>query len=179
MTESFRHQSQVTLLLQNAQQGNADAADSIIELLVADLHAIARNMMKSERAGHTLQATALVNEACLRLLKDDVISTARDKRYLFAAANRAMQQILVDHARSRAAQKRIGDREQQPLDILLDTFEAENGVGFEELSDALEALGKSSPRQREFVEHRYFGGFTLEDTAKLMGISLATAKRVW
>jgi RNA polymerase sigma factor (TIGR02999 family) len=151
----------------------------VFALLLSDLLQVAGGMMKSERPGHTLQATALVNEACVRLMQQDVIQSAGNRRNLFAAANRAMQQILVDHSRNRKTQKRGGNRRRIPIDELLDNFEAENGVSFENLHLALEELGKECPRERELVEHRYFGGFSIEETAGMMGISTATAKRDW
>lgn len=133
---------EISILLRNAQAGDVGAANSVFALLLSDLLQVARGMMKSERPGHTLQATALVNEACVRLMQQDVIQSAENRRYLFAAANRAMQQILVDHARTRKAQKRGGDKQRIPMDQLLDSFEAENGVSFENLHLSLEELGK-------------------------------------
>jgi len=171
--------SQFTVLLHKAQEGDASASRGVFDLLVQDMLKTARNMMKSERDGHTLQPTALVNEACVRLLQQDVIQSAQNRRYLYGAANRAMQQILVDYARSRNADKRAGKWRQTSMDVLLDNFEATNGVAFEKLYSALEALESDSPRQREIVEHRYFGGLTSEQTADLLGISTATITREW
>jgi RNA polymerase sigma factor (TIGR02999 family) len=172
-------ESEFTCMLQEARAGNGDAANRVFELILEDLLQVARRMMKNERPDHTLQASALVNEACLKLIDQNVIAVAESRRYLFMAANRAMQQILVDHARSRNAQKRGGDRQRVPIDTLLDNFETENGVAFEELHLALEELGKENARQRELVEHRYFGGLSIEETAVMMDISPATAKRDW
>jgi RNA polymerase sigma factor (TIGR02999 family) len=166
-------------MLQAARAGNGDAANRVFELILDDLLRVARRMMKSERPDHTLQASALVNEACLKLMDQNVIAHSENRRYLFVAANRAMQQILVDHARTRSAQKRGGDRQRVPIDTLLDNFETENGVAFEDLHLALEELGKENARQRELVEHRYFGGLSIEETADMMDISPATAKRDW
>jgi RNA polymerase sigma factor (TIGR02999 family) len=179
MTDTTPSNDEISVLLKNAQAGDDGAANDVFELLLSDMLEVARGMMKSERLGHTLQATALVNEACVRLLQQDVIQSAENRRYLFGAASRAMQQILVDHARTRKAQKRGGDRRRIPMDELLDNFEAENGVSFENLHLALEELGTEYPRERELVEHRYFGGFSVEETAELMGISTATVTRDW
>lgn len=172
-------ESEFTCMLQAARAGNGDAANRVFELILDDLLRVARRMMKSERPDHTLQASALVNEACLKLMDQNVIAHSENRRYLFVAANRAMQQILVDHARTRSAQKRGGDRQRVPIDTLLDNFETENGVAFEDLHLALEELGKENARQRELVEHRYFGGLSIEETADMMDISPATAKRDW
>ena len=172
-------ESEFTCMLQEARTGNADAANRVFELVLDDLLRVARRMMKSERPDHTLQASALVNEACLKLMDQNVIAHTENRRYLFVAANRAMQQILVDHARTRNAQKRGGDRQRVPIDTLLDNFQTQNGVAFEDLHLALEELGKENARQRELVEHRYFGGLSIEETAVMMDISPATAKRDW
>ena len=166
-------------MLQGARAGDGEAANRVFELILDDLLRVARRMMKSERPDHTLQASALVNEACLKLIDQNVIAMAESRRYLFMAANRAMQQILVDHARTRNAQKRGGDRQRVPIDTLLDNFQTQNGVAFEDLHLALEELGKENPRARELVEHRYFGGLSIEETADMMDISPATAKRDW
>jgi len=179
MTDAVPSNGEISILLKNAQAGDDGAANGVFELLLEDLLQIARGMMKLERPGHTLQATALVNEACVRLMQQDIIQSTENRRYLFGAASRAMQQILVDHARTRNAQKRGGDRRRIPMDELLDNFEAENGVSFEDLHLALEELGAEHPRERELVEHRYFGGFSVEETAEMMGISTATVTRDW
>ncbi len=171
--------SEFTTMLQEARAGDDKAANRVLELILDDLLRVARRMMKSERPDHTLQASALVNEACLKLIDQNVIALSENRRYLFVAANRAMQQILVDHARTRNAQKRGGDRRRVPIDTLLDNFKSQNGVEFEDLHLALEELGKENPRQRELVEHRFFGGLSIEETADLMEISPATAKRDW
>lgn len=176
---SDRKEAEINALLKLASEGDTDAAHEVFQLLLKDMMEIARKMMHSERMGHTLQATALVNEACVRLMRDRVVASAENRRYVLAAANRAMQQILVDHARTRNAEKRGGNWKRQPIDLMLEQFEAENNVRFESLNLALEELGSDSPRQREIVEHRYFGGFSIEETASLLQISPATAKRDW
>lgn len=179
MTDKDAPPGQFTVLLQKAKGGDTKASRGVFDLLVQDMLKSARKMMQNERDGHTLQPTALVNEACVRLLQQDVVQTAQNRRYLYGAANRAMQQILVDYARTRNADKRAGKWKQTSIDVLLDNFEAKNGVAFESLHSALETLERDSPRQREIVEHRYFGGFTAEQTSELMGISTATITREW
>ena len=174
MSESPPQNNQITVMLQQARKGDSAAGRRVFEVLVTDLVAAARNLMTSERTAHTLQPTALINEACVRLMQQDVVQSAENRRYLFAAANRAMQQVLVDHARSRSAAKRGGEVQRLPMDVLLDNFETENGVEFSKLHTAAD-----SPRQREVVEHRYFGGFSVEETAQLMGLGTATVKRDW
>jgi RNA polymerase sigma factor (TIGR02999 family) len=179
MTHNDSSPGQMTVLLQRAKNGDSNASRGVFDLLVQEMLQSARRMMQNERDGHTLQPTALVNEACVRLLQQDVIQSAENRRYLFGAANRAMQQILVDYARTRNADKRSGKWQQTSMDVLLDNFEAKNGVAFEKLYAALEALELDSARQREIIEHRYFGGFSVEQTAELMDISTATITREW
>jgi RNA polymerase sigma factor (TIGR02999 family) len=135
--------------------------------------------MKKERVDHTLQPTALINAACMQLLDQKVIENAGNRRYLFAAANQAMRQILVDHARKRNAAKRGGDWQRGSLDVVLDNFEAQSGFPFEELDAALLALEQDSPRQREVVEHRFFGGLSVAETAALLDVSEGTVERDW
>lgn len=166
-------------LLRKAKGGDEAATNKLLEMLQREMIKVARGMMQSERPGHTLQATALVNEACMRLIQGNTINASENQRYLLAAANRSMQQILVEHARSRNRLKRGGKHERISLDEALDCFEAENGVQFEDLHEALGKLGKQFPRQCELIEHRYFGGLSIEDASQLMNISTATAIRDW
>jgi len=179
MSENTVSSGEVTLLLTNAQEGDGESAERLFQILAADLRSSANNMMKLERADHTLQPTALINEACVRLLDQQVIRNAANRRYLFAAANQAMRQILVDHSRKRNAAKRGGDWTRGSLDIVLDNFESQSGFPFEELDAALSALEEDAPRQREVVEHRFFGGLTVAETAALLEVSEGTVERDW
>lgn len=179
MSETAPSSGEITLLLSNAQAGDPDSADRLFRLLAADLRSSANNMMKQERADHTLRPTALVNEACLRLLDQKIIENAKSRRYLFAAANQAMRQILVDHSRRRNSAKRGGDWKRGSLDVVLDNFEKESGFPFEELDAALLLLQQDAPRQREVVEYRFFGGLSVAETAALLEVSEGTVERDW
>lgn len=170
---------EITLLLKQAQKGDADAAQLLFQQLLESLRGSAKNMMLAERAGHTLQASALINEACVRLLQQKALHTSENRRMLFASANRAMRQILIDHARKRNADKRGKGASRESLDVILDNFESQNSVSFEDLDAALVELEKESPRQREVIEHRFFAGLTIAETAQLLGVAEGTIERDW
>ncbi|MCO8125510.1 ECF-type sigma factor [Stieleria sp. TO1_6] len=172
-------QPDVSLMLRELSNGNDSVKEKLFEQLQSELRQMASNLMRRERADHTLQATALVNEACLRLLDSDAIGNATDRRYFFAAANRAMRQILVDHARRRSTSKRGGDYQRGSLDVVLENFEHSNGCRFEDLEASLDALEKDSPRQREVVELRFFSGLSIPETAEVLGVSEGTVERDW
>ena len=169
----------ITLLIQAARLGSSDAAQDLFRRLLADMRQVAQQLMKNERADHTLQPTAILNEACVRLLQQNIIHSADNRRYLFGAASRAMRQILVDYARQRSSDKRGGGREREPLDVILDNFETQNGIPFAELDAALTQLEQESPRQREVVEHRFFSGLSVAQTAELLNVSEGTVERDW
>ena len=172
-------ESDVSMLLQQIQQGDGAAREQLFATLHHELRDMAEALMRRERPDHTLQATALVNEACLKLLDTDAIGNVTNRRYMFGMANRAMRQILVDHARKRKADKRGGDYERASLDIVLDNFESNNHCQFEDLEAALERLEATSARQREVVELRFFSGLSIEEVAKLLEVSVGTIERDW
>ena len=172
-------QHEVSMLLQQVKQGDESARQRLFVELQSELRDMASAMMHRERADHTLQATALVNEACLRLLDSDAIENATDRRYFFGMANRAMRQILVDHARARKTTKRGGQYQRGSLDIVLDNFEASNRCRFEDLEASLDALEKESPRQREVVELRFFSGLSIPEVAEVLDVSVGTVERDW
>lgn len=169
----------VSMMLRELGRGNDSVKEKLFEQLQSELRQMASALMRRERADHTLQATALVNEACIRLLDSDAIDNATDRRYFFAAANRAMRQILIDHARRRNTTKRGKDYERGSLDVVLENFENSNGCRFEDLEASLEALEKDSPRQREVVELRFFSGLSIPETAEVLGVSEGTVERDW
>ncbi len=167
------------MLLQRVKAGDQTAKEELFTELQSELRGMAAALMSRERADHTLQATALVNEACLRLLDSDAANNASDRRYFFGMANRAMRQILVDHARARRATKRGGEFERGSLDVVLDNFEAANRCDFVDLEASLETLGKESPRQREVVELRFFSGLSIPEVAEVLDVSEGTVERDW
>ena len=171
-------ETEVSMLLQQVKNGD-EAREKLFVTLQSELRDMAGALMRGERPDHTLQATALVNEACVRLLDTEALKNVSDRRYMFGMANRAMRQILIDHARRRRTNKRGGDYQRASLDVVLDNFEANNRCQYEDLESALEGLEATSPRQREVVELRFFSGLTNEEVAKVLEISVATVERDW
>ncbi len=171
--------SEVTLLLQEASGGNQQALDRLLPLVYDELRAIAHGQRRSEPAEFTLNTTALVHEAYLKLV-DQTRVTWRNRAHFFAIASRSIRRIVVDHARERLALKRGSGVEHISIEQLeaepLGEGHAETLVG---LDDALSRLACVDPRQGEIVTYRFFGALTIEETAEVLGISTATVKREW
>ncbi len=165
----------VTTLLGRMQQGDAAARDLLIERVYGELHQIARGLMAGERAGHTLQVTALLNEALVRLLDTDGPLDLKNRSYFFGAAVRAMRRVLVDHARQRATLSRGGDRQRVPLDETLEDFESSNPPLLL-LDGLLDELAVHRPRAYEVVMRRAFGKRSMQEIADQLNISLSTVE---
>jgi RNA polymerase sigma-70 factor, ECF subfamily len=169
---------EVTVLLQQMRSGDSNAAEKLIPLVVDELRRLARLQLRDERPGHTLQPTALVNEAYLRLVNDQ----ARDwqnRAHFIGVSVSVMRRILIDHARRKRALKRAA--EDQPLGSIED-FAGLSPQQAEELlalNLALEELEKMNARQHRVVELRYFGGLSTEETAEVLKVSPITVKRDW
>ncbi len=142
-----------------------------------DLRRVAGSYLQKERADHTLQPTALVHEAYLRLL-DQHASTWQNRAHLLAISARLMRRILLKYAETRSAAKRGANAPKLSLDLALDIF-AEREIPAQELHTALRDLEKIDPRQGQIVELRFFGGLSVEETAEVLGTSTATVKREW
>jgi RNA polymerase sigma-70 factor, ECF subfamily len=149
----------------------------LIPLVHQELHQIARRCMAGERVGHSLQATALVNEAYVRLVDGTVVEW-HDRAHFLAVAARIMRRILVDHARARGARKRGGGDARVTFDEAL-VVTAEARENFVALDDALEALAKFDERKSRVVELRFFGGLSVEETAAVLKVSVDTVMRDW
>jgi RNA polymerase sigma factor (TIGR02999 family) len=170
--------SDVTLLLERWNRGDAQAHEALLALLYDELRALAGRLLRGERDNHTLQPTALVHEAYMRLVGLRTL-TLESRRHFYGAAAGTMRRVLVDHARQRKARKRGGpDAVRVDVDDL-DTLAGPAGLDFEALDDALTALGVAAPEQAKVVELRYFAGLSLEETAEVLGVSTATVKRHW
>jgi RNA polymerase sigma factor (TIGR02999 family) len=152
------------------------ARAALVAIIYSELHRLAHHYMRSERQGHTLQTTALVNEAYLRLVDVDRMQW-RDRAHFFAMAATTMRRILVDHARAHARDKRGGGVIVTPL--VADLPAPGSDVDVLRLDDALERLAAVDPPQAKVVELRYFAGMTIEETAVALGISTGTVKREW
>jgi len=166
----------ITQLLSDWRAGDTGARDRLIAALYPELHRVAEQMFRNERSNHTLQPTALVNEAWLRLSGAAAIATD-DRNHLFAVAAHLMREILIDHARRRARLKRDGG-ERVTLSGL-DIAESSEDIDLVELDGALERLEQIDQVKARIVELRYFGGLSIEETAQSMAQSPATVKRHW
>jgi RNA polymerase sigma factor (TIGR02999 family) len=167
----------ITMLLKAWGSGDVSALERLTALVYDELRRIARRYMRNERLGHTLQATALINEVYLRLVEVDNVEW-RDRAQFFAVSAQIMRNILVDAARARGSAKRGGgaarlDIEKAPLIGL------ESASYILALHDALASFAKLAPRQARVVELRYFGGLTEEETAEVLGASPRTVRRDW
>jgi RNA polymerase sigma factor (TIGR02999 family) len=168
-------QSKVTTLLEKIRAGSPGARDQLVALVYDELRRLAAGLMRSERPGHTLEPTALVHEAVVRLLRPGALAGARSRAQFQAAAARAMRRVLVDHARERGADKRGGGRERQPLDEVLAYF-AEQRLDLLAVHDALDHLAGLHERQAQVVELRFFGGYTVEEIAEQLQVSVSTVE---
>jgi RNA polymerase sigma-70 factor, ECF subfamily len=156
----------------------ARGADAWVPQLYDELRRLARAQLRRERPGHTLCTTALVNEAYLRLAAQSGL-TADDRTRFFAIASTTMRRVLVDHARERRRAKRGGGAVPVPLDEVEPMLSDEEAEELLALDDALERLAELNPRAAQVVQHRFFAGFTLEETATLLDVSLKTVQRDW
>ena len=166
----------ITQLLSDWRSGDTSARDRLIAALYPELRRVAEQMFRSERSDHTLQPTALVNEAWLRLSGAALVA-ADDRHRLFAVAAHLMREILIDHARRRARLKRDGG-ERVTLSGL-DVSDSSEDIDLVELDGALERLEQIDEVKARIVELRYFGGLSIEETAQSMAQSPATVKRHW
>jgi RNA polymerase sigma-70 factor, ECF subfamily len=171
------HPTDITALLRQWGKGDVAARERLIPLVHRELHQIARRCMAGERVGHSLQATALVNEVYVRLVDGKAVAW-QDRAHFLAVAARVMRRILVDHARARYAQKRGGKGAHVTFDEgLVVTNEPDQNVVA--LDDALEALATFDERKSRVVELRFFGGLSVEETASVLDVSVDTVMRDW
>jgi len=168
---------EITRLLEEWSRGDRSALDRLIPLVHAELRRIARRQMSQERAGHTLQATALVNEAYVRLA-GDAGQRWQNRAHFFAVCAQVMRHVLIDHARSRAREKRGGALQRVSLEgaaALAEGGEAELLA----LDEALARLEEFDRQKARVVELRYFAGLGIEETAEALGVSPTTVRREW
>jgi len=170
--------SNVTELLRQWNRGDSDVADELLPLVYDELRRRAAAYMRRERNNHTLQPTALVHEAYMKLAGQRN-GNFNDREHFYAIASQVMRRILVDHAKSRHRQKRGGSNENLPLEEALLAGADATNVDLIALDEALSRLATMDPEQERLVELRYFGGLSLDDAAKALGISRATAAREW
>jgi len=171
------HQADVTALLLELSGGNPEAAERLIPFVYEELKRLARSHMRRERKDHTLQTTALVHEAYLKLVRQQAVNW-QGRSHFFGIAAQLMRRILIDHARGHLCEKRGGARVILPLNEAL-AFSPEHSKDLLKLDEALNRLSKLDPRQGQVVELRFFGGLSVEETAKSLNISPKTVKRDW
>lgn len=190
--EELQEPGEVTRLLKRWTEGDASAIDALWPLVYEDLRRLARRQLANERGDHTLQRTALVNEAFIRLSGQSSIEWLNREQFLSLAA-KIMRHVLVDYARQRGAQRRGGGAARLSIHDTQAALEvdqvqaqaqaqgvfADDGVDVVAIDSALQRLEKVDAPQSRIVELRYFGGLTLEETASVVGISLASVKREW
>lgn len=166
----------VTLLLNQLSRGDAQSRDELWRLLYRELRSLANGLLAQEKPGHTLQPTALINEAYLRLIGSE--SSFTNRRYFFGAAAQAMRRILVDSARRKLTAKGGGDREQMPFEEPIWTAALDPAEALS-IHEALEQLQMEDATAAEVVNLHFFAGFSLEEAAEILDISRASAYRSW
>ena|SRR5664280_378504 len=170
--------SEVTLILNALQQGDPKAADQLLPVVYSELRKLAAHKMSSETPGQTLQPTALVHEAWLRLVGEDSQAQFQSRAHFFGAAAEAMRRILIERARRKQALRHGGGQQRIDMDEI-DISAPGNDEQLLAVNDALERLCAIDAQKAELVKLRYFVGMTLDEAALVLGISKATAKRWW
>ena len=171
-----RESGEVTQLLKAMAKGDPDAAGNLLPLVYAELHRLARSYMRRERTDHTLQPTALINEAYMRLAKEDI--DWNNRQHFIAIAANVMRRVLVDYARAHNAEQRGGGikRVEMQEEFAISPERLEEVTL---LNEALKNLEKQNPRQAKVVELRYFGGLSVKEIASLLEVSPRSVKRDW
>jgi RNA polymerase sigma factor (TIGR02999 family) len=167
----------VSVLLAEWTNGNKEAAARLIPLVYDELHRLANRYMRRERGDHTLQVTALVHEAYMKLVEQRSVNW-QSRAHFFSIAAQLMRRLLIDHARAHLRGKRKGGQQVISLDEDL-VFSREQSDDFLKLDEALDRLKEMDPRQSKIVELRFFGGLTVDETAEILAISPKTVKRDW
>jgi RNA polymerase sigma factor (TIGR02999 family) len=170
--------SQVTSILSAIEQGDPSAAEQLLPLVYEELRKLAAQKLAQESPGQTLQATSLIHEAYLRLVDTATVQQWNSRGHFFAAAAEAMRRILVENARRKGRRKRGGDRRRVDLE-LAEPAAPERSDDLLDLDEALERFAAKDRAKADLVKLRYFAGLTMEQTAEMLGISLATAHRWW
>lgn len=178
MSHPLADKPNITQMLRDWGDGKPGVIDDLLPLIYSELHRQAAAYLRRERPNHTLQATALVHEAYLKLVDQRGVEW-KSRGHFFAIAAQAMRRILVDHARTRHRDKRGGSAEDVPLEEAMLAAADEADVDVIALDEALTRLAEFDPEQERLVELRYFAGLSLEEAADVLGVSRATAAREW
>lgn len=174
---SNEHPGEITGLLNRLSQGDKEAESKVVAAIYPELKRLASRYLKGERKGHTLQTTALVNEAYLRIVGNERVQW-RSRTHFIATAATLMRRILVDYARARLAEKRGSGRQTLRLDEAL-VYSEQHSEQLMDLDQALDRLAKRDARASKIVELRFFGGMTVVETAEALGVGEMTVKRDW
>lgn len=169
---------EITRMLIELTNGNTEIVNGLLPLIYDELRKLAGNYLRRERAAHTLQPTALVHEAYMKLIDQKQVKW-QNRAHFFGIAAQIMRRLLVDHARKHTADKRGGEAEILPLEEEILVVSNEKSAELLALDEALENLEKMDPQKAKIVELRYFGGLSIEETAEVLGISVATVNRQW
>jgi RNA polymerase sigma factor (TIGR02999 family) len=169
---------ELTKILGRVRAGDERAKEVVLARVYDELRRVASRLMRRERPNHTLSPTAVVHEAVIRLLGEEVFDKAADRSFLFASAARAMREVLIDHARRRGTDRRGGGRRRVPLDSVVDYFE-EQGLDVVAVHEALDRLAELDGRQAQVMTLRYFGGMTVPEVAAALEVSVVTVERDW
>ena len=173
-------QREITQILGEISKGSEDAKQELMQRAYSELQGLAGGMMRRERSDHTLQPTALVNEAALRMLGELTKIGGRDRAYFYGAMATAMRRVLVDHARSKnAARRGGGEYKKQGLDYAVEFVQDDSKIDLLALDDALETLSEMNARQSEVVTLRFFGGLSIPEIAEHLDVSVSTIEKDW
>jgi RNA polymerase sigma-70 factor, ECF subfamily len=171
------HSDEITRLLLEMREGNPEAAPNLIPLVYEQLRRTARSLLRNERGDHTLQPTALVNDALMRLIGKECLEW-QSRAQFFAVSSKIMRHILIDHARAHGADKRGGEFQKISLDHVF-AYEWRQADSFLSLNEALDRLQQFDPRLCSVVEMRFFAGMTEEEISDVLKVSVRTVKRDW
>lgn len=170
--------SDVTRILSRIESGDSNAAEQLLPLVYDELRKLASAKLANEKPGQTLQATALVHEAYMRLVGSEPTQSWDNRGHFFAASAEAMRRILIENARHKASLKRGGDRQRVQMTELPEQI-GQDPLNLLALDEALQKLEAEQPQNAQLVKLQYFAGVTLEEAAEILGISRATAQRNW
>jgi len=170
-------QGEITQLLIQSSSGDSGAMDRLVPLVYNELRVLAASYLRRERLDHTLQPTALANEAYLRLIDQRAVQW-NSRSHFYGIAAQLMRRILVDHARAHRAEKRGGQAERVPLDEAV-AWTGPHDVNLIALDDALQGLAAHDPRKARVVELRFFGGLSVDESAEVLGVAAITVMRDW
>ncbi|HEY0051420.1 MAG TPA: sigma-70 family RNA polymerase sigma factor [Pyrinomonadaceae bacterium] len=178
MEEPVRNSLQITQMLKKWSEGNQEVLDKLMPLVYEELRRQASRYLRRERANHTLQTTALIHEAYLKLIDQNQVEW-QNRTHFFAIASQAMRRILVDYARERNRDKRGGAAENLPIEEAAFVVSPGKNIDLVALDEALNRLAEFDERQARVVELRYFSGLSIDETADVLGISNVTVRRDW